>query len=84
MMPVFKLQGCDITARNVNRSDSIYGSTFTDENFVKKQSCLEILSMGNVGKGPWDLSSSSAPSHNRVVEPQTHRIQALPTAANSR
>ena len=41
-------QGGDFTTENATRGESIYGSKFADENFIKKHTGLGILSMANV------------------------------------
>ncbi|KAK3184797.1 hypothetical protein Dsin_032083 [Dipteronia sinensis] len=43
--------GGDITEGNELGGKSIYGDSFTDENFVNKHYCPGILSMANTGPG---------------------------------
>ncbi|XP_050289980.1 peptidyl-prolyl cis-trans isomerase 1-like [Quercus robur] len=51
VIPGFICQGADFTAGNGIRGESIYGTKFTDENFVKKHTSPGVLSMANVGPG---------------------------------
>ncbi|XP_059649984.1 peptidyl-prolyl cis-trans isomerase-like [Cornus florida] len=51
VIPSFMCQGGDFTAENGTGDESIYGSKFADDNFVKKHTGASILSMANAGPG---------------------------------
>ncbi|KAK2658977.1 hypothetical protein Ddye_005510 [Dipteronia dyeriana] len=45
VVPKYMVHGGDITSGNRTDDESIYGPTFTDENFMNKNICPSILSM---------------------------------------